>query len=84
MFVLLVFNKLISLDMYLEPPWHACFCSTYIYLWWYLQGAAEVTPTFQRGITNIWYAVSPNTFYFPNITKHFLFPKCRYHKVFLL
>jgi hypothetical protein len=39
-----------------------------------LQGAAEITPTFQRGITNKWYEVSPTTFYFPNvdITKFFL------------
>jgi hypothetical protein len=36
-------------------------------------GAAEITPTFQRGITNKWYEVSPKTFYFPNvdITKFF-------------
>jgi hypothetical protein len=32
-----------------------------------MQGAAEITPTFQRGITNKWYAVSPKTFYFPNV-----------------
>jgi hypothetical protein len=40
-----------------------------------IQGAAEITPTFQRGITNIWYEVSPETFYFPNvdITKFFYF-----------
>jgi hypothetical protein len=39
-----------------------------------IQGAAEITPTFERGITNIWYEVSPKTFYFPNvdITKFFL------------
>jgi hypothetical protein len=39
-----------------------------------VQGAAEITPTFQRGITNKWYEVSPKTFYFPNvdITKFFL------------
>jgi hypothetical protein len=30
-------------------------------------GAAEITPTFQRGITNKWYEISPNTFYFPNV-----------------
>jgi hypothetical protein len=38
-------------------------------------GAAEITPTFQRGITNNWYEVSPKTFYFPNvdITKCFYF-----------
>jgi hypothetical protein len=38
-------------------------------------GAAEITPTFQRGITNKWYEVSPKTFYFPNvdITKLFYF-----------
>jgi hypothetical protein len=33
----------------------------------HLQRAAQITPTFQRGITNIWYEVSPKTFYFPNI-----------------
>jgi hypothetical protein len=27
-----------------------------------LQGAAEITPTFQRGITNKWYEVSPKVF----------------------
>jgi hypothetical protein len=32
-----------------------------------VQGAAEITPTFQRGITNKWYEVSPKTFYFPNV-----------------
>jgi hypothetical protein len=39
-----------------------------------IQDAAEITPTFQRGITNKWYEVSPKTFYFPNvdITKFFL------------
>jgi hypothetical protein len=39
-----------------------------------VQGAAEITPTFQRGITNKWYEVSPKTFYFPNadIKKLFL------------
>jgi hypothetical protein len=39
-----------------------------------IQGAAEITPTFQKGITNKWYEVSPKTFYFPNvdITKFFL------------
>jgi hypothetical protein len=31
-----------------------------------IQGAAEITPTFQRGITNKWYEVSPKT-YFPNV-----------------
>jgi hypothetical protein len=31
------------------------------------QGAAEITPTFQRGITNKWYEVSPKTFYFQNV-----------------
>jgi hypothetical protein len=30
-------------------------------------GAAEITPTFQRGITNKWYEVSPKTFYFLNV-----------------
>jgi hypothetical protein len=40
-----------------------------------VQGAAEITPTFQRGITNKWYEISPKTFYFPNvdITKFFYF-----------
>jgi hypothetical protein len=40
---------------------------------WNIQGAAEITATFQRGITNKWYEVSPKTFYFPNvdITKFF-------------
>jgi hypothetical protein len=33
----------------------------------YIQGAAEITPTFQRGITNKWYEVSPKTFDFPNV-----------------
>jgi hypothetical protein len=32
-----------------------------------LQDAAEITPTFQRGITNKWYEVSPKTFYFRNV-----------------
>jgi hypothetical protein len=32
-----------------------------------LQGAAEITPTFQRGITNKWYEISSKTFYFPNV-----------------
>jgi hypothetical protein len=32
-----------------------------------VQDAAEITPTFQRGITNKWYDVSPKTFYFPNV-----------------
>jgi hypothetical protein len=32
-----------------------------------LQGAAEITPTFQRGITNKWYEISTKTFYFPNV-----------------
>jgi hypothetical protein len=32
-----------------------------------VQGAAEITLTFQRGITNKWYEVSPKTFYFPNV-----------------
>jgi hypothetical protein len=32
-----------------------------------IQGAAEISPTFQRGITNKWYEVSPKTFYFPNV-----------------
>jgi hypothetical protein len=27
----------------------------------------EITPTFQRGIKNKWYEVSPKTFYFPNV-----------------
>jgi hypothetical protein len=41
----------------------------------HIQGASEITPTFQRGITNIWYEISPKTFYFPNvdITKFFYF-----------
>jgi hypothetical protein len=45
-------------------------------------GAAEITPTFQRGITNKWYEVSPKTFYFPNvdITKCFYF---RFSKLYL-
>jgi hypothetical protein len=40
-----------------------------------IQGAAEITPTFQRGITNKWYEISPKTLYFPNvdITKFFYF-----------
>jgi hypothetical protein len=40
-----------------------------------IQGAAEITPTIQRGITNQWYEISPKTFYFPNvdITKGFYF-----------
>jgi hypothetical protein len=40
-----------------------------------VQGAAEITPTFQKGITNKWYEISPKTFYFPNvdITKFFYF-----------
>jgi hypothetical protein len=39
----------------------------------HIQSAADITPTFQRGITNKWYEVSPKTFYFPNvdITKFF-------------
>jgi hypothetical protein len=32
-----------------------------------VQGAAEITPTFQRGITNKGYEVSPKTIYFPNV-----------------
>jgi hypothetical protein len=38
-----------------------------------IQDAAEITPTFQRGITNKWYEISPKTFYFQNvdITKFF-------------
>jgi hypothetical protein len=32
-----------------------------------IQCAAEITPTFQRGITNKWYEVSAKTFYFPNV-----------------
>jgi hypothetical protein len=32
-----------------------------------IQGAAEITPTFQKGITNKWYEISPKTFYFPNV-----------------
>jgi hypothetical protein len=32
-----------------------------------VQSAAEITPTFQRGITNKWYEISPKTFYFPNV-----------------
>jgi hypothetical protein len=40
-----------------------------------IQDAAEITPTFKRGITNKWYEVSPTTFYFPDvdITKFFYF-----------
>jgi hypothetical protein len=40
-----------------------------------VQGAAEITPTFQRGITNKWYQISPKAFHFPNvdITKFFYF-----------
>jgi hypothetical protein len=30
-------------------------------------GAAEITPTFQRGITNKRYEISQKAFYFPNI-----------------
>jgi hypothetical protein len=32
-----------------------------------IQGAAEITPTFQMGITNKWYEISPKTFYFLNV-----------------
>jgi hypothetical protein len=32
-----------------------------------IQSAAEITPTFQLGITNKWYEVSPKTFHFPNV-----------------
>jgi hypothetical protein len=32
-----------------------------------VQGAAEITPTFQRGITNKWYEVSPKKFFLPNV-----------------
>jgi hypothetical protein len=32
-----------------------------------IQSAEEITPTFQKGITNKWYEVSPKTFYFPNV-----------------
>jgi hypothetical protein len=33
-----------------------------------------MTPTFQRGIKNKWYEVSPKTFYFPNVDiKNFFF-----------
>jgi hypothetical protein len=40
-----------------------------------IQDAAEITPTFQRGITNKWYEVAPKTFDFPNVdgTKFFYF-----------
>jgi hypothetical protein len=39
-----------------------------------IQDAAEITPTFQRGITNKWYEISPKTFYFPNVDiKKFFF-----------
>jgi hypothetical protein len=39
----------------------------YIYIYIYIQSAAEIPHTFQRGITNKWYEVSPKTFYFPNV-----------------
>jgi hypothetical protein len=32
-----------------------------------IQGAAEITPTFQRGIANKSYEISPKTFHFPNV-----------------
>jgi hypothetical protein len=32
-----------------------------------IQVAEEIAPTFQRGITNKWYEVSPKTFYFQNV-----------------
>jgi hypothetical protein len=40
----------------------------------FIQGTAEITPTFQRRITNKWYEISPKPFCFPNvdITKFFL------------
>jgi hypothetical protein len=48
----------------------------------FIQGAADITSTFQRGITNKWYEVSPKTFYFPNVdnTKFFYF---RFSKLYL-
>jgi hypothetical protein len=39
-----------------------------------IQDAAEITPTFQTGITNKWYEVSSKTFYFQNVDiKKFLY-----------
>jgi hypothetical protein len=40
-----------------------------------VQVAAEITPIFQRGITNKRYEISPKTFYFPNVdtTEFFYF-----------
>jgi hypothetical protein len=35
-----------------------------------LQSAAEITHTFQRGITNKWYEISPKTFF-----SHMLIPQ---------
>jgi hypothetical protein len=32
-----------------------------------IQDAAEITPTFRRGIKKQWYEVSPKTFYLPNV-----------------
>jgi hypothetical protein len=40
------------------------------------QGAAEITPTIQRGITNKWYEISSKTFYFPNVDIKKFFTLC--------
>jgi hypothetical protein len=32
-----------------------------------VQIAAEITPTFRKGIKKQWYELSPKTFYFPNV-----------------
>jgi hypothetical protein len=40
---------------------------TVIFIGVIVQDAAEITPTFQRGITNKCYEISPKTFYFPNV-----------------
>jgi hypothetical protein len=49
-------------------------------LWpFFIQSAAEITPTFQRGITNKWYEVSPKTFYFPNVD---ITNYCRFSKLY--
>jgi hypothetical protein len=47
-----------------------------------VQSAAEITPTFQRGIINKWYEVSPKTFYFPNVDIKTFF-KFRFSKLYL-
>jgi hypothetical protein len=53
---------------------HTAFYLKFVFVH-YVQDAAEITPTFQRGITNKWYEISPKTFHFPNvdITKYFYF-----------